>query len=154
MQVRKMHPREIDATLDILDLYFQEAVTGIPEMADQWNEESMITFVRTYAAQWQYSWLNAYVNDQPVGLIAGSVTAAPWNDQVLTGHINMIYLVEEHRNMDNFRTLVEYFEKWAAGLGCRRLTAGDIGINPDRTKKIYEHLGFESSVFLVKDIEL
>jgi GNAT superfamily N-acetyltransferase len=153
MQVRKMHPREIDATLDLLDLYFQEAVESIPEMADQWDEESMINFVRQHAAQWQYAWLNAYVNDEPVGLIAGCVTAAPWNDQILTGHISMVFLQEEHRSMDNFRTLVDYFEQWAAGLGCRRLTASDIGINPARTEKIYNYLGWKPAVFVVKDIE-
>jgi GNAT superfamily N-acetyltransferase len=154
MIVRKMHPAEFDDTLVLLDQYFAEAAASLPEMADQWDEESMINFVKTYASQYQYVWLNAYVDNRPVGLIAGCITTAPWNETVLTANIEMIFLEDLHRSMDNFATLVEYFTNWATSLGALKVTAGDIGINPDRTKKIYEHLGFEPACFLVKDIEL
>jgi len=66
----------------------------------------------------------------------------------------MIFLEDLHHNMDNFSTLVEYFTNWAAAIGAKKITAGDIGINPARTKKIYEHLGYQPACFLVKDIEL
>jgi len=36
----------------LLDQYFAEAAASLSEMSDQWDEESMINFVKTYASQY------------------------------------------------------------------------------------------------------
>lgn len=155
MIIERLKPVDFDATIDLFDQYYAEAVESIPSMADDYDEESIINFVRTYASHWQHSWSLAFAGStRPVGFVAGTVINEPWNETILNANIDMIYLDPEHRSMDNFKALVDHFTNWARSAGARRITAGDIGINPERTEKIYRHLGFEPACFLVKAIEL
>jgi len=54
--------------------------------------------------------------------------------------------------MDNFRSLLSKFEEWSRMIGARAITAGDIGINPERTKTLYEHFGFTPGVWMNKEL--
>lgn len=154
MIVKRLEPVDLDATVDLFEQYFEEAVVSIPSMKTEWDEESLINSIRNYGIQWAQCWFNAFEHTHnPVGFVAGSITAAPWNAQVLTANIELIYIHPDSRSMENFQTLVDYFTRWAVQAGCVRITAGDIGIDPARTNKIYQHLGFEPACLLVKDIE-
>jgi len=55
--------------------------------------------------------------------------------------------------MDNFKMLLKNVEEWARMFGAQKITGGDIGINPERTKKVYNHLGFDESCFMSKELE-
>ena len=154
MIVEKLKPVDFDAVIDLFDQYYAEAVTSIPTMEQDYDAESVINFVRTYASHWQHAWFVAFeYSSRPCGFVAGSLINEPWNENITNANIDMIYLAPEQRNMDNFRRLVDHFTTWATTAGARRITAGDIGINPERTEKIYQHLGFEPACFLVKAIE-
>jgi hypothetical protein len=54
--------------------------------------------------------------------------------------------------MDNFRELLTQFEGWAKTIKAQNITAGDIGINPERTQKLYEHFGFKPGVWMGKEL--
>lgn len=153
--VQKLKPVDLDAAVDLFEQYYAEAVEVLPDMRDEYDEGSMIETIRTYASHYQHCWYLGFVDStRPIALCAGSLTPTPWNENILNANIDMIYIVPEHRSMDNFKTLVDYFNAWAAQFGARKITAGDIGINPDRTEKVYKHLGFEPACFLTRAVEI
>lgn len=152
MIVRLMQPHEIDVTVNLFNYYYYDAAEKIESIKDEYDSDSMLETVRMYNTYHEYVWFNAYEGQRPVGLIAGCITTVPWNRKKLIGHIDLVYLLESHRNMENFRQLYDEFKSWALNCGCSKITAGDIGINPERTEKLYTHLGFEKSVFMIKEL--
>jgi len=152
MIVRKMHPAEFDLTVNLFGYYRDEAVKTMPHIDEEYDENSVIETIRLYNSHHEYGWFNAYEGQRPVGLIAGCITQTPWNKNILNAHIDMIFLIDSHRNMENFRSLYNEFEAWARGYEARKITAGDIGINPDRTRKVYGQLGFVESAWMIKEI--
>lgn len=153
MLVRKMQPQEIDVTVNLFGYYRDEAIQSLPEIEEQYDSDSVLSTIRLYNSHYEYCWFNAYDGQRPVGLVSGCITSVPWNNKIFTAHIDMIYLLDSHRNMDNFRLLLNSVQQWAKTLGCTKITAGDIGINPERTQKIYSHFGFTPGVWMSKEIE-
>lgn len=148
MIVRSIQPHEIDVTVNLCNYYKDEA--GITD--EEYDQNAVIDTIRTHTIHPEYIWLNAYEGQRPIGLIAGCITKAPWSNQIIYGHIELVFLIESHRNMDNFRELVSKFTEWAKTNKAVKITAGDIGINIERSKKIYEHLGFEQGLWMSKEI--
>jgi GNAT superfamily N-acetyltransferase len=152
MIIRKMQPVEFDVTVNLFGYYRDEAIESIPSIEAEYDEDSVIETIRHYATQWDYCWFNAYDNTRPVGFIAGYVTTCPWNRDKIIANIGFIYLLDSHKNMDNFRLLLKHFEEWALTVGAKQITAGDIGINIERSQKLYEHFGFKPVLFTVKEL--
>jgi GNAT superfamily N-acetyltransferase len=152
MIVRQMQPREFDMTVNLFGYYRDEAIQTMPKIADEYDENSVIDTIKTFASKWDHIWLNAYDNQRPVGFIAGYASACPWNSNILDANIAFIYLLDSHKNMDNFRELLTQFEAWAKSIKAQNITAGDIGINPERTQKLYEHFGFKPGVWMGKEL--
>jgi GNAT superfamily N-acetyltransferase len=152
MIVRQMQPREFDMTVNLFGYYRDEAILTMPKIADEYDENSVIDTIKTFASKWDHIWLNAYDNQRPVGFIAGYASACPWNSNILDANIAFIYLLDSHKNMDNFRELLSQFEAWARTIKAQNITAGDIGINPERTEKLYEHFGFKPGVWMGKEL--
>ena len=152
MIVRQMQPREFDMTVNLFGYYRDEAVESMPKIADEYDENSVIDTIKTFASKWDHCWFNAYDNTRPVGFIAGYASACPWNNEILDANIAFIYLLDSHKNMDNFRELLSQFEAWARTIKAQNITAGDIGINPERTQKLYEHFGFKPGVWMGKEL--
>ena len=152
MIVRQMQPREFDMTVNLFGYYRDEAIQTMPKIADEYDENSVIDTIKTFASKWDHIWLNAYDNQRPVGFIAGYASACPWNSNILDANIAFIYLLDSHKNMDNFRELLTQFEGWARTIKAQNITAGDIGINPERTQKLYEHFGFKPGVWMGKEL--
>jgi len=152
MIVRQMQPREFDMTVNLFGYYRDEAIQTMPKIADEYDENSVIDTIKTFASKWDHIWLNAYDNTRPVGFIAGYASACPWNSNILDANIAFIYLLDSHKNMDNFRELLAQFEAWARTIKAQNITAGDIGINPERTEKLYEHFGFKPGVWMGKEL--
>jgi GNAT superfamily N-acetyltransferase len=147
-----MQPREFDMTVNLFGYYRDEAIQTMPKIADEYDENSVIDTIKTFASKWDHIWLNAYDNTRPVGFIAGYASACPWNSNILDANIAFIYLLDSHKNMDNFRELLSQFEAWARTIKAQNITAGDIGINPERTQKLYEHFGFKPGVWMGKEL--
>jgi GNAT superfamily N-acetyltransferase len=147
-----MQPREFDMTVNLFGYYRDEAIQTMPKIADEYDENSVIDTIKTFASKWDHIWLNAYDNQRPVGFIAGYASACPWNSNILDANIAFIYLLDSHKNMDNFRELLTQFEAWAKSIKAQNITAGDIGINPERTQKLYEHFGFKPGVWMGKEL--
>lgn len=152
MIVRQMQSSEIDVTVNLFGYYRDEAIKTMPSIEQEYDENSVIETIRLYSSHYEYCWFNAYEGQRPVGLVAGCITQTPWNKSLLNAHIDMIFLLETHRNWDNLRQLYGEFEAWARMAGAGKITAGDIGINPDRTRKIYSQLGFEEKIWMIKEL--
>lgn len=152
MIARAMQAQEIDITVNLFAYYRDEAIQSLPRIAEEYDENSVIETIRLYSTHHEYCWLNAYEGQRPVGLLAGCITQTPWNHSLLNAHIDMIYMLESHRSLENLKTLYGEFEAWAKNNGATKITAGDIGINPERTKKIYTGLGFNEGVWMTKEL--
>jgi GNAT superfamily N-acetyltransferase len=152
MIVRKMLPQEFDATVNLFGYYRDEAIESLPKIADEYDENSVLETIRLYASNWEYSWFNAYDNTRPVGFVAGYIGACPWNKNILTANIAFIYLLESHRSLANFKLLLNEFTAWAQIAGATEITGGDIGINPERMKTLYESFGFKPLLLMSKEL--
>lgn len=152
MIVRKMLPEEFDITVNLFGYYRDEAIESLPQIADEYDENSVIATIRQYASHWEYCWFNAYEGQRPVGFIAGYASACPWNQNKISANIAFIYLLDSHKNLSNFKLLLDKFEEWARVIKASEITAGDIGINPERTRKLYEHFDFKPGVWMGKEL--
>jgi len=153
MIVRQPQPHEFDSTMILFNYYRDEAIENIPRIADEYDENSMIATIRTYIANHEYIWFNAYEGQRPVGFIAGYMSLVPWNDQLVVANIAFTFLLPSHRNMDNFSMLMKEFEGWARNINAYQITGGDIGINTERSTKLYEHFGFRPFLTTIKELE-
>jgi len=152
MIVRKMQPSEFDVTINLFGYYRDAAIEKLPKINDEYDENSMIETIRTFATKWDHCWFNGYDSSRPVGFIAGYASECPWNKNIIDANIAFIYLLDSHRNMDNFRLLLSKFEEWARMIKAQNITAGDIGIDPERTEKLYSHFGFKPGVWMNKEL--
>jgi len=152
MIVRKMRPEEFNSTINLFGYYRDEAIESLPRIADEYDENSVLETIRKYATKYEYCWFNAIDNQRPVGFVAGYFTACPWNKSIISANIVFIYLLPSHRNMDNFRELLKSFEEWARMGKATELTAGDIGIDPERTQRLFEYFDFKPGVWMGKEL--
>jgi hypothetical protein len=152
MIVRKLQPHEMDGQVTLFQYYFDEAVEVIPSMAEEYDENSVLETIREFAILHTHCWFVALEGQRPVGFVAGFVSECPWNKEILYTNIAFIYLLETHRNMDNFRQLMAEFTSWSKNVKAKKITAGDIGINTDKMRKLYEHFDFKEILLMVKDL--
>lgn len=152
MIVRKMQAAELDSTITLFEYYRDEAIQSLPKIRDEYDHNSVIETIKEHASHWDHCWFNAYDNTRPVGFVAGYASQCPWNKNIIEANISFIYLLDSHKNMDNFRQLLQKFEEWAKMIKATSITAGDIGIDPKRTEKLYSHFGFKSGVWMGKEL--
>lgn len=148
-----MYPTEMDITVNLFGYYRDEAVDSIPSIADEYDTDAVVETIRNYCILNTCMWFNMYEGQRPVGLIAGSLVQPAWTNKRFVANIDMVYLLPSHRNLDNFRSLIREFEQWAVNSGATQITGGDIGIDPERIQKLYEHFGFKPAVFMVKELD-
>ena len=153
MQLKKLSPQDFDYTLNLFERYFNEASEVIPGMEEEWDEASVIATIKHFGSHWDHCWYNCYQGGRPIGFIAGYASDTPWNKDVINANIAFVYLVEDHRNLGNFRTMMEEFAQWAELVEAKKITGGDIGINSDRMQKLYEYFGFEPVLLMAKDVQ-
>ena len=152
MIVRQMQPQEFDSTIICFQYYRDEAIESLPRIAEEYDENSVLKTIKTFASKWDHCWFNAYEGSRVVGFIAGYASECPWNSEIIDANIAFIFMLESHKNMDNFRQLLAKFEEWARTIKAQNITAGDIGINPERTQKLYEHFDFKPGVWMNKEL--
>jgi GNAT superfamily N-acetyltransferase len=141
--VRKLTPKEFDPVINLFHRYYDEAIESIPSMAEERDDNSIIDTIKYYSTHYDHCWFVALEGQRPVGFVAGFASEAPWNKDIIYANIAFIYLIESHRSLDNFRELMSTFKEWAGIIGAQKITAGDIGINPQKMQKIYEHFEFK-----------
>jgi GNAT superfamily N-acetyltransferase len=72
------------------------------------------------------------------------VVQLPWSRKLIA-HVQFIYTIPSHRNLSNAKQLINKFEEWARTVGAEKLSAGDIGIDTERTRVFYQQVGFQES---------
>jgi len=154
MIVRTMRPEEIDLNVNLFRQYADEASETNPALGAQYDENSVIQSIRNRVIAPDACWFSLLDNARPVGFISASLTQAPWNFEILYAHIEMIYVLKEKRSMDAFRKLTTAIEEWALSMDATNITAGDIGIDPERSKRVYTSVGFTEGCFMTKEIDL
>ena len=147
MIVRKMQPNEIDAVILLTRYYAQDAELT----EEEYDENEVIQTIRLYASNAEYCLRVAFEGQRPVGLIAGCVTKTPWNS-TLNAHIDFVFILESHRNLQTFKQLLDEFEGWARIVNAKEITAGDLGIDPERNQKLYAHYGFKPGMWMEKEL--
>lgn len=152
MIVRKMLPAEIDVTINLFGYYRDEAIESIPQIAEEYDEDSVLKTIRLMNSNYEYCWFNLYDGQRPVGFVAGYASACPWNEEKIIANIQFIYVMPSHRKMDTFKQLLGKFEEWAGTVNAQTITAGDIGIDIERSRTLYEHFGFKPQLFMSKEI--
>ena len=152
MIVRTMQPNELDATLILFNYYRDEAVQTMPKIALEYDEDSVVETIRNFSIRHNTCWFNLYEGQRPVGFIAGGLVPCPWNKTIASAHIAFLFVLPSHRSIDSVKQLMNEFEAWAKNCKCSQITGGDIGINLERSKKLYNHLGFQEGVWMAKEI--
>lgn len=148
MIIRPPRPDELDNTIILMEYYRDEA--DLPE--GEYDPDAMAATVKNYIVHHDHCWYNLMEGDRPVGLVAGYISELPWSTRLIA-HIQFIFTLPSHRNIENARRLVEHFETWAQNLGAKKISAGDIGINPQRTRAFYQQIGYsDTGCWLSKEI--
>ena len=151
MQIRKIHPGEIDSLLNIIHQYADEAAESMPEIAGEIDDAVIVENIRKWSIQHTFNLLVAFDGERPVGFIAGVITQMPWGN-VTQANIIFNFMTETHRSMDNFKALLDSFEAWARQCKAKRICSGDIGIDIERSRKLYNYLSFSEGLYVTKDI--
>ena len=139
MIVRRPRADELDNIIIVMEYYRDEA--NLPD--GEYDPDAMLNSVRSFMIQADHIWFNLYEGQRIVGIIGGYLTQLPWSRKI-QAHVQFIYVLPSHRNLTNAKSLFEEFEKWAKNCGAERITAGDIGIDTERTQAFYQHLGFSA----------
>lgn len=147
-----MAANEFDITVNLFAYYRDEAIESLPHIAEEYDEDSMNATIRYYASHWDHCWFTAFDNGRPVGFVAGYASECPWNKNIIDANIAFIFLLDSHRNLDNFAKLMRQFEEWSRLIRANNITGGDIGINPDRMQKLYQHFGFKPVLMMTKEL--
>lgn len=153
MIVRKMRPEEIDVTINLCHYYCEEASEKNPYIREEFDDNSVINLIRNRTITDSFFWFNAYDGTRPVGFVSGTMTTPQWNENIVYAHIDLIYMLKSHRNIQAFKQLVNAVEEWGAIFDCQKITAGDIGIDIERSRRLYESIGFKEALWMTKDIE-
>jgi Acetyltransferase (GNAT) family len=152
MIVKEMNVQDFDATVICFSYYRDEAIKSIPQIEDEYDENSVIKTIRARASRAEHCWFNAYEGTRVVGFIAGTLIPQPWNERILSANIDFIFLLEGHRNFNNFHALMAKFESWAQECDATSITGGDIGIDIDRSRTLFEHMGFQPMLLMNKEL--
>lgn len=152
MIVRKLTPIEFDSVVNLFHRYYDEAVDSIPTMAEERDDNTIIETIKYYSSHYDHCWFVALEGTRPVGFIAGFASEAPWNKDIIYANIAFVYLIETHRSLDDFRSLMQSFTEWAHLIGAQKITAGDIGIDPEKMQKIYQHFEFKPVLLMERVI--
>lgn len=152
MIVRSMQPYELDATMILFNYYRDEAIEVMPKIAEEYDENSMVMTVRSHASRVDHCWFNAYEGQRPIGFVGGFLSQCPWNEKILTANIAFIYMLPSHRSLENFNQLLAAFEEWSRTMRAVEITAGDIGIDIDRSRRLYQHVGFKEILLMTKEL--
>ena len=152
MIIRKIHPGEIDNLLNIIHQYADEAAESMPELANEIDDAVIVENIRSWSIQHTFNLLVAFENERPVGFVAGALTQLPWSRNI-QANIIFIFMTETHRSMDNLKALLNSFESWARQANAVRICSGDIGVDIERSRKLYTYLNFAEGLYVKRTIK-
>ena len=137
MIIRRPRSDELDNIIIVMEYYRDEA--NLED--DDYDSNTMIETVREFLINPSHAWYCLYENQRMVGVVAGYLCPVPWNKKI-TANVQFLYVLPSHRNLANAVKLLKEFEIWAWNQGAIKITAGDIGIDVERTQTFYEHCGY------------
>lgn len=137
MLVRRPRSEELDNIVIVMEYYRDEA--QLPH--GEYCSDAMTDTVREYLIDPNCQWFCLYDAGRIVGVCAGYLCAIPWSRN-FTANVQFLFVIPSHRNLSNAVNLLNEFETWAWNQGAVKITAGDIGIDVERTQAFYEHCGY------------
>jgi GNAT superfamily N-acetyltransferase len=137
MRIRRPRADELDNIAIVMEYYADEA--NLPE--GEYNNDAMVETIREYLINPAHSWFCLYDGERMVGVCAGYLCAIPWSKKLIA-NVQFLFVIPSHRNLANAKNLLTEFENWAWNQGAVKITAGDIGIDVERTQTFYEHCGY------------
>jgi GNAT superfamily N-acetyltransferase len=137
MIVRRPRAEELDNIVLVMEYYRDEA--NLPD--GEYCSDAMTETVREYLIDPGCAWFCLYDSGRIVGVVAGYLCPIPWSRRI-TANVQFLYVIPSHRNLQNAVRLLKEFETWAWGQEAVKITAGDIGIDVERTQTFYEHCGY------------
>ena len=152
MQIRKIHPGEIDDLLSMIHQFAEEAIETMPELAGEIDDAVIVENIRSWSIQHTHILYVAFEGQRPVGFIAGFITQMPWG-KTYQASIQFRYLLKESRSMDNFKALLNKFEEWAKTKTATKILSGDIGVDIERSRKVLGYLGFKEGYYAYREIK-
>jgi hypothetical protein len=152
MEIRKIHPGEIDDLLSVIHQFAEEASKAMPEIAGEISDQIIVENIRAWSIQHSHTLFVAFDGQRPVGFIAGFVVQMPWG-KTCQASIQFRFLLENYRTMENFKALLEKFEEWAKTKGATKILSGDIGVDIERSRKVLGYLGFKEGFFAYREIK-
>ena len=120
-----------------MEYYRDEA--NLPD--GEYDSDAMIETVKEYIIDPSHAWFCLFEGERMVGICAGYLCAIPWSKNI-TANVQFLFVVPSHRNLASAVSLLKEFETWAWNQGAVKITAGDIGIDVERTQTFYEHCGY------------
>ncbi len=85
-----------------------------------------------------------------VGAVIGAIVPYFFGNDLIACD-DAIYVKEKFRNFYAARKLINKFSEWGKSKGAKEICLGlSSGLATDRTKKLYEYLGFESHGYILK----
>jgi GNAT superfamily N-acetyltransferase len=92
----------------------------------------------------------AFDGDEPVGLFTGFVQETFFGPDVVA-HQHLMYIVPSHRGGMLATRMMHRFETWALLQGAKEVWVSQAtGIRPERTRKLFEALGFGTVGFIAR----
>jgi len=140
LNIKPLRAHDVDNTIILMEYYRDEA--DLPD--GEYDSDAMTETIRDYVISPVHAWFNMYEGSRAVGLVGGYIVQIPWSRKLIA-HVQFLYLLPSHRNLVNGKELVKTFESWAKSMEAQKVTAGDIGINVERTRAFYKQAGFEDT---------
>jgi GNAT superfamily N-acetyltransferase len=137
MIIRRPRADELDNILIVMEYYRDEA--NLPD--GEYDSNEMTKTVREFLIDPAHAWFCMYEQQRMVGIVAGYLCPIPWSRKI-TANVQFLYVLPSHRNLASAVKLLKEFETWAWNQGAVKITAGDIGIDVERTQTFYEHCGY------------
>lgn len=88
-------------------------------------------------------------DEEPIGMIGGHMAHMQFSMDTVA-YEDGLYILKEHRGAGQAVQLIRAFEEWAIENGATRIQVGtNTGVGADRTKALYERLGFAHTGYLL-----
>jgi hypothetical protein len=137
MLLRQMETNEIDSVINLFSRYREDALIS----DEKYSENRVLHTIREYNIRPNLFFRIAVNGQRPVGLIGGFLSEDPVDIEV-SATIQFCYLIEEFRDINNYKLMIDEFTNWGRQFKATNVRAIDIGNNVTRLQDVYEQLDF------------
>lgn len=150
MLVRPIRVADVDAVMILLEYYRND--TNIDD--EDWDTDSLLKTVKQFVISQDYIFLVAVEGQRIVGCLAGALKKEFYNNNI-DAVIQLVFLLQSHRNQENYKQLYDQFEQYGQKFNARRVLLIDPFDTQTRIEPIADILGFQGRNLKVfaKEIE-